>query len=245
MQSVRDTVIQLKENIDNVYEYGKIAERSALFDNALNVTTCEYLFAGNCWNDDTFKPTKDIICEGNCECLFARSAVTDLVSLLKEGGVTLDTSKATRLFRCFYYSAYITKAPTIDCSGVNVGLGLQYLFYMCKQLKEVEKIILPDPSVVTNYTYLLNGCSNLSKVTFEGVIGKDGLNLSASTQLDTECARGILRCLADLSGTDNAFKYSIKLASDVWDRLAKDLVGHPSPHGNSWEEYLVDIGWNK
>ena len=95
--------------------------------------------------------------------------------------------------------------------------GVHYTFYHCESLEELEDIGLPAPS---SYAGAFNGCANLRKiallrvnentkyggafpycnnleyVTFEGVIGQNGLDLHWSTKLSKASWYSIINALS-------------------------------------------------
>ena len=195
---IAEKALRLKQDFDDVKEAGKTAEHNEFWEethnNMLNGANC---FTGYHWTDNNFKPIRDIVVAYG-ERIFSVSGIQDLRGCLQRQGVVLDTSKATTMAYAFS-SSKIKYLPVIDCSGVNRTAGMQYLISTCSSLIEVEKIILPDPSKISNYNGMLTGCSNLERVIFEGAIGKIGLNLSGSPKLDHESLMSVINCLAPTS----------------------------------------------
>ena len=61
---ISERTLQLKTDIDEVYEAGKKAEHNE-FWNSIN-TQGDYCFAGTAWNKNTFKPTKNFTVNKTC-----------------------------------------------------------------------------------------------------------------------------------------------------------------------------------
>lgn len=180
------------------YENGRRDEQAEFWnethDNLANGANC---FSGYHWTDNNFKPIRDITISFG-ERIFCGSGIRDLRGCLQRQGVVLDTSEATTMAYAFY-SSKTKYLPVIDCSGVNRTAGMQYLISGCSSLIEVEKIILPDPSKIVNYSNMLSGCSNLERVIFEGAIGKTAFILSGSPKLDHDSLMSVINCLAPTS----------------------------------------------
>lgn len=238
--SIADKLITIAENEPKVFEAGKTAEYNEFWNETHNNTkNGSHAYAGYHWTDNNFKPTRDIVI-GYGERIFYATGIVDLRGCLKRQGVVLDTSKSGTMNYALN-STSLKYLPVIDCSGVNRAAGINYCISGCTDLEEVEKIILPDYTKISNYNGFLSGCSKLTKAPLEGVIGKSGFNISGSPNLDLPSAKNILTCLADLTGTENEFAFSVKIAQDVWDRLAED--GTTAPNGLTWEEYVDSKGW--
>ena len=242
--TVKEETVKLQKNIDRTFEAGKTAEWNAFWDimqDNGNRVSNQNMYAGRGWTDITFKPKHDVRVVGSGERLFSTSGICDLKGILEREKKTLDTSGATTLYFAFYLAS-VAYCPTIDCSGITNTNGMQYLLNNCSLLVEVEKIILPDPAKISGgYSAMLQNCKALEKITFEGVINQKSFNMSGSPNLDLTSAKNILTCLADLTGTANEFVYSVKLAQEVWDRLAAD--GATAPGDITWAEYVDDKGW--
>ena len=93
--NIAEKLTKIAENVPKVYEAGKKADYDSFWDayqQSGNRVLYDFAFAGNGWNDNTFKPKYDIIPSWNIVNMFYKSAITDLDALLKKCGVTLDIS---------------------------------------------------------------------------------------------------------------------------------------------------------
>lgn len=179
-------------------EIGKQAEYDAFWDAYQENGTRTYYalaFSGKAWVDSIFKPKHNIVVTGYADYLFSQTGITDIKGLLEAQGRVLDTSGATTLNMSFYSSS-ITHLPTIDCSGVNRSTGMQYLINGNANLVSVEKVIMPDPTLISNYNSFLSGCPKLETVVIEGVIGKGGIAVDASTKLSHDSIVSIINALS-------------------------------------------------
>lgn len=184
-------------------EVGKQAERDAFWSRYLQnggrATNFSYqlgLFYGESFGFSNFYPTCDIKPIGDASYLFYawenkyKDSAGSLSERLKECGVVLDTSGATKLTLAFAYT-HITELPTIDCTGL--GSGSTGLFsHSYSRLKTIEKLIVNEN--VTFASWFSN--SNVQNLTFEGVIGQN-LNLGPCTSLTGDSIRSTIECLSD------------------------------------------------
>lgn len=84
---------------------------------------------------------------------------------------------ATSAYSACGYSNMSTINVVFDLSGAS---NTSSLFYSCHNLKTIKKIIVSEKNTISNwFTY----CNSLEYVTFEGVIGQNGLDFQWSTNL--------------------------------------------------------------
>ena len=195
-------------------------------------------FANQYWNDKTFSPKYDLVITSSANGelnMFTDAQITDIKGILERNGVTLDTSNSP-LLNCTFLRARLNKRlPTLNVQNVSRMINS---FNTCILLEELG---LADIQSNCTFENAFNSCSYLKYLTVSGVIGKT-IDLQWSSLLELESAKNILRCLANLVDT-NPFTQTITFHVDVWSKLAEE--GNTSPNGNTWEEYLTDIGWNK
>ncbi len=129
----------------------------------------------------------------------------------------------------------------IDISNSNIKVNTANMFENATKLSEIPLLKLKDDGS-NNLNKNFNGCTALTTINFEGKIGR---NVSfADCPLSVESLKNIIEHLMDYSGTENEFKYSVTFSSACLTMLeALDPETDPSPNGNSWVQYLDDIGW--
>ena len=88
---------------------------------------------------------------------------------------------------------------------------------------------------------VFTNCLALKRIEYVGTI-PTSLKIQWSSDLEIESAKNILRCLLNLIDT-NPFSATISFHENVWQALREE--GNTSPNNNLWEEYLMDLGWNK
>lgn len=86
-------------------------------------------------------------------------------------------------------------------------------------------------------------CDSLENITIEGTIGKTA-NFQWCERLTPESMISIITHLKNFTtdDPDKAFTCSVQFHEDCWDNLVKN--GGLSPNGNSWADYITDLGWN-
>lgn len=139
------------------------------------------------------------------------------------------------------YCPNLRKVGTLDISHA----GVRSMFNTSQNLHTIKRLIVTED---TYFHFTFDLCDSLQTVIFEGTIGNPngvtndgGLRLHCSPLLSADSARSIMECLKDYSGTDEEYKYSVKLHAEAWQRLEST---YQSPNGGTWKEYAVDKGWN-
>jgi hypothetical protein len=194
---------ELPEMINGVYAIGQKTERDKFWDafqnngNRTAYPNSQGVFSGYNFNFDNFYPKYDIRPEGNANQLFYAwtngNVIGSLSQRLKECGVVLDTSKATSMGQMFSYTKF-TELPAISFEGVtsSASNNIRHVFANNPHLETIEKIIVTEN---TYYQTWFADTTNLKNVTFEGIIGQNGLDLSPSTSLTKDSLMNVINCL--------------------------------------------------
>lgn len=204
--SIAEKLTQVAENAQKVYDAGYAAGQASgndgfwdAYQNEGNRTDCSYMFAGQGWNDETFKPKYDIK-PTTATNLFTATCITDLVARLEECGVRLDLSECADGSYLASTSSSITTFPTADLRKRTRANATSYLFYNCANLRVIEEVILANGTQeFANYSF--GSLPALEEIRFRGWIGRNGLNFSASTKLSNESFCSIIEALADKTYT--------------------------------------------
>lgn len=163
----------------------------------------------------------------------------DLVERLEECGRKMDFSKCTDVTYLFY-QARISRLPELNLTAA--GGSTQYLLFGSK-IHTIDKIIVNETNLLTEaFLY----ASRLENVVIEGVIAIESgtiksIKLTDCKSLTLASAISFITHLKDYSGTASEGINSIKFHNDVWALL--DADGNNSPNGNTWREYIHDLGW--
>ena len=111
----------------------------------------------------------------------------------------------------------------------------QAMFYSCKQLKTIRKLVVTEDASYVNMFYTT---ATVENITIEGVIGKS-LSMAACP-LTIESMKSIINALKDHSGTDKEGTYELRFSSGCWEVLEADST---APDGSTWQEYVENLGW--
>lgn len=183
---------EMPNGIETVYEKGKQAEWSAFWDayqDNGNRTDCANMFSGRGWNEQTFVPKFDIVCE-NSYMLFRYCGLVDIEKALKDnrkkiifnnGSLQLSfNNMLTQILGEVYFNTPIT----------SMGQTFAYSNY----LQEIRSEFPVTES--TTYSGVFDGCNALREVRFSGTIGKNGLNFQWSKNLSKASIENIIGCLS-------------------------------------------------
>lgn len=239
------TVAENQQKVYNAgYEQGKAEGGDSYYDTFWDnfqengeKTDYENAFRFSGFTEKNFRPKYDIQPTKAINMFYNNKSTNyDLATHLKECGVALDMSKTTSCTSAFA-STNFTVLPTCDFSNEECK-SLNGVFSYCYYLVTIEKLIF-NPNTVIN-TNMFSSCDSLQNLIIEGLIGTS-FRL-AHSPLTAESAKSIITHLVNYSGTEKEFACSVIFQSDVWTRL--DGLGNDSPNGNTWREYVNDLGWN-
>lgn len=186
---------ELPEKINDVYQAGQAQGEREMWDNLTNNNTrTSYQHAFMESNFEYIRPPYRL-------CPTHNYGVAEIFS----------TAKKLKKVEAAYFD--FSKVPF----STNASLGYYCAFYGCKALEEIEDVGL-QPNYYSN---TFQGCTNLKKIvcmrvnenalfrnsfhycsalediTFEGVIGQNGINLSWSTKLTYDSCHSIFTHLKD------------------------------------------------
>lgn len=224
---------------DAVYGKGKANESIAWIDAITNHgKRTQYSNVGIFGYTDfsNFEFAKPLVIKGNPDSLFRAYRGAKLPRQQD-----IDLREATTVYRTF---SYITKdygaAKYIPDYGIPAVDEYNQTYDNSTAIETIEIIRCYENTTFTSNAF--TNCVNLKNVTFEGIIGKS-INLSWSP-LSVESMKNIIEHLMDYAGTEKEFKYSVTFSSACLTMLENlDPTTDPSPNGNSWIQYLDDIGW--
>ena len=244
--------------VDYYSSFGMQTEYDRFWDNFQQNGTRTYYaygFVGGGWNDTTFKPKYDIVPSGSSSIqLIFNTAITDLVALLDERGVIIDTSRVANVNYIIGNNQYMTRAPIFDISSAT---SANYLCDACTKLESVG-FVASEKTVFGTRSF--TNCSSLTHCIFSGVIASD-INLQWSPLLDEESLQSLTQTLADFILVENnptgtnipegqAFTKTITLSPESWAILDNlEFIppeGSGYPTGFSCTQIITTAkGWNK
>lgn len=212
---------------ESLFDMGRQAERSAFwaaYQQEGARGNYSQGFAGEGWTSETFKPEYDIKAT-NAYMLFAGCLIEgDLVAILEEQGVTLDTSKASLTSYMFQGATKLTHIGVIDLTSSTNSVAADTLCTNCTSLVTFDKIVVKDSTKFAASSF--RNCSALQYVGFEGTLGQS-LNLQFSPLLTQACLQDII----DHLGTVTT-QQTLTLHSDVAARLTPDQ--HAAIEAKNW-----------
>lgn len=152
-------------------------------------------FAGDGWDEQTFKPKYDMT-PYNAYMMFRGNAMKiDLVEYLNNLGIKLDFSKSTETGYLFDGAAF-TRLGIIDVSGASANVPIGRVFNGCVNLLTIDKVVLKNGTTGKFDSSAFSRCSSLENVTFEGLISNDGLDMRWSTKLSKASITNIIEHLS-------------------------------------------------
>lgn len=247
--TIAEKLLRQKTDFDEVYSAGYEKGKAEgggdkyyndVWSSALPTESvaADYLFAGAGWNDTTFVPNKNIK-PTSANYMFGYSKITDLVTALEKAGKVLDFSNCKN-FQWLVNGSSITHLGVVDMTSVSSKTNANHVFRGGggHPLRKIDKIIV-------NGTYPLGTnsfttCVNLEELDIEGTI-TETFHITSSSRLTVLSAKNIITHLANYAGTDKEFTQSVKFHADVLSAL--ETEGETSPNGNTWSEYIQDLGW--
>ena len=139
-----------------------------LYQNNGNRTNYSYAFGGIGWTTDTFKPKYNINATASYEMFRSCALKLDLVELLDDLGITLDTSNCTSIGNMYYQSNF-TRIGEVSATA---NKSLANVFAATPNLVTIDKFILKSDGTNT-FSSVFNNSNALENITIEGVIGND------------------------------------------------------------------------
>lgn len=222
--TVAEQIIRAKNDYDLVYnsgyEKGKQEEYDRFWDAyQSNGNRIVYVsaFEGEWWNNQNFKPKYNIV-PINCYRMFAESGISgDLVKILEDLGVVIDTSSAVEVAFCFAYTK-LTHIGEVSFERIS---SLSNCFRTSKNLETIDLIKLKSDGT-NSYSNSFYECYALKNIRFSGVIGNN-ISFLHSTLLSAESIRNIVEHLSDTT-TVKAVTFSSTainnaFSSDEWQAL--------------------------
>ncbi len=174
-------------------------------------TDYEYAFSGDGWTAENFKPKYNLIGRLPRLIYYAKNLEVDVRAVLKEQGITLDTSKSESLV-CFSFNSAITALPTISFVGIDTNdvHAAKWCFGWDKSLHTIEKLIVKE-GIFYNETFYQTIA--LKNIEIEGIIDNN-IDFSYSSLLTHKSLMSIINHLKNLSvysrnlsiGTNNLAK---------------------------------------
>lgn len=203
--SIAEKLTTVAENVPKVYKAGQKSEYDRFWDSYLRSGTNiygAYMFAGQGWDDNTFRPNKNISVAATATGMFRQSIIKNLKECL--GSYTLDLSGVTKASACFGYMEVLTVVPKIDLSSLTTST---YLFQDDTKLTTIEEIRVSEATTFTSASSFA-GCTSLTHLIMTGTLATNGLDLHWSP-LDKESLLSILGVLQDKTSVGGTWKVTL------------------------------------
>lgn len=206
----------MASGVDEVYEKGKENGIIEVVDEWYESTfprtwegACyfiEYLFYKKNFDDFPFKKpfplNKSLAKFTMCSCfgsyLGSKPIPPEIMNL---DGVSFPNNYYGGLYHAFYYAQNLEEIP---CYNWNAPYKYWGTFSSAIKVKKIGTL---KSAEYTTYNDCFSGCSSLTDITFEGVIGQ---NISfSSSPLTPESMKNIVKHLKNYAGTDKEYAYTI------------------------------------
>ncbi len=220
--SVADKLLTVAQNQQAVYEAGQKSEYDRFWDVYQEKGQRQNYSQGFYdWYPEIFRPKYDIRPVGDTQQLFRVFGVNDggkmdLVQVLKDCGVVLDTSAVTDLPNCFAF-AHIRTCPEINTLSMSTVSGV----FANSYLDTVEKLILKeDGSQIFRNTF--NNCVYIQNIVINGTIGQNGFNISSAAKLTHDSLMSIINALKDYSQDTSGTAHTVTLGTTNLNKLTDE-----------------------
>ncbi len=224
--------------IDEVYAAGEDNGNDEMWFNLLGCRNYEvkrtYAFEMFGFTPKTFRLKQSIKFIGDVAAAF-QNAINlnndpiDFAKIEKETGMMLDFSEATRTASAFWNCTAFSSLGTIDVSSAKTST--YQMFFNdgsngTRQLKYIEKFIVSE-NTPFNLTFQL---AQINHILFEGVIGKNGLDLS-QCNLDYESVISVGNCLADKTADTSGTVWKVVLGATNLNKLSPEEIANATNKG--------------
>ena len=236
--SLSEKALLVKEDFDNLYDAGKQAGSDEMwrlrFDTTKTTVNLAYAFYWSVF--EYIRPPFKLV-GSNAQytfssCLKLKKIEKDYFNFSKMSPSQTSGSHLSHTFYC------CEKLQEIEDIGLPAGY-YDNTFRSCLSLEKIEVLRFKKTTKVNNQ-YWIDGCSKLKDLTIEGEIGTT-IYWQYASSLTVESLISIITHLYNYAGTTSEGTYSITLASASKTKLAAE--GATSPNGNTWAEYIGDLGW--
>lgn len=232
---------EMPGGIDGIYEAGKQAQYDEFWLNvANNQARASYYRGFNYWANEYIRPPFKIVPTARQGHHYI---VQDCKNLLKVEKAYFDLSQISDLSQTNAQNGNLgvfsgcSKLIEIEDVGLPAA-AYSNTFYDCVKLEKIAVVRAQEDTIFAPNTF--GYCSRLRDLTMEGVIGTD-IRFDRSP-LSVESMKSIISHLKDYSGTEKEGTYTVTFTSTC--KTALGVEGNTSPNGNTWTQYVYDLGWN-
>jgi hypothetical protein len=189
--SIAEKLTAVAENVPKVYEAGKKAQYDEFWDSFIGIKDYNNMFAGEMWNDTTFKPKYNIIVGAlNINTMFYNNACTNIKKAFEDKGLIFDISKAVSTSNLFTYAS-TEELPIIDVSSSGNIAGI---FSNMSRLTTIDGFKFKNG---VSFANVFNSTSKLENITIiDSVISVNNFDIHWSTKLSAASLYSIINALS-------------------------------------------------
>ena len=206
----------ISESCQTAKQRGKQEEYDCFWDSYQQNgerTNYSQAFTRQGWSDANFRPKYDIKPTEKLTHLFTMSRITDVVAILNECGVIIDTSKVPGSADQ-WTSGEVTHLPAFSFESADL---LKNTFGWSYKLHTIDKVILREDGGNT-FDRPFVTCNELTNLTIEGKIGQSGFDVADSKNLSRDSLMSIINALQDK--TDINTTWTVTLGTTNLDKLS-------------------------
>lgn len=225
---------------DEGFEAGKQAEYDRYWDayqqNGV-VKSYQYSFAGNGWNDETFKPKYDIVLGSGYGggSVFHQSHIKNIAEALEKQGVRLDTSRCN-VFSSMFNTAKTVRVPELDFrNAYGYPTSAQYVFSQATNLVTIDKLII---SRYVQFIQAFNACTSLENITIEGEICYD-FDIHWSTKLSKASIVSIMNSALEGARYNPNDGFTVTFSLDAVNKAYETSEG--ANDGSTSQEWIDEV----
>lgn len=245
MMNVAERTLQLKTDIDGVYEAGKKAEYNEFWDRFQNYGKREYYkHAFFQWRHEYIRP-KYKVCPDNRVYNYIVDSMFESCEKLKViEKEYFDFSNYTPINNtasgCWLLTYSNCKSLEIFYDvGMKAG-GYSNTWRYNQKLRKIEVMRCCQAG---GYASPFHGCTELTEIRTEGEIGKSFP--IPQSPLSKESLKSIITCLHDYSGSAYAFNFTVTFKASAFAKLEKEgATAEYNGEACTWAELIDNKKWN-
>lgn len=137
----------------------------------------------------------------------------------------LDLSVFTSTNEAMQASNMIAYASILEFDNTKLKLPVQKTYTnFADGADKVQKILGLKSDETTKWTYAFRGCTALTELTIDGVIGQNNFDVSSSKNLTVESLRNIIEALADKTTDTSSTTWKVTFGATNVAKLTDDEI---------------------
>ena len=224
--NIAENVLLLKQDFDKVYEAGKIVGNKKFWDDYQENGArkyCAFLYAGNGWNNETFKPEHDLQ-PTNAKSMFQYCHIENYKEHLDSLGRKIDFSQSTNNDGVFHGCPYLKHLPDIDFSNTHFLVNT----FSWSGIETIDSIKINER---VSFDRTFDGMPDLKEIRIIGLI-RSAIDFGSSPKLSTQSIINIFDALSMMNGSTLTLN-----------KTAVDNMDFTNTEYDSWEELRATKSW--